>query len=60
MINLRIVSQAEVSENQVLWSPVAKTQQSDAKRLTSLGMSVVDTAKYLSEFFFSKPYKTQL
>ena len=34
MTNLSIVSQDEVSENQVLRLRVAKTQQPDAERLT--------------------------
>ena len=33
MTNLRIVSRDEVSENQVIRSRVAKTQQPDAERL---------------------------
>ena len=33
MTNLRIVSQDEVGENQVIKSRVAKTQQPDAERL---------------------------
>ena len=36
MTNLSILSQDEVSENQVIRSRVAKTQQPDAKRLTSI------------------------
>ena len=35
MTNLSIVSQDEVSENQVIRSRVAKTQQPDAERLMS-------------------------
>ena len=34
MTNLSIVSQNEVSKNQVIRSRVAKTQQPDAERLT--------------------------
>ena len=34
MTNLNIVSPDGVSENQVIWSNVAKTQQPDAERLT--------------------------
>ena len=35
MTNLSIISQDEVSENQVMRSIVAKTQQPDAERLIS-------------------------
>ena len=34
MTNLSIVSREEVSENQFIWSRVAKTQQPDAERLS--------------------------
>ena len=37
MTNLSIISQDEVSENQVIRSRVAKTQQPDAERLTTEG-----------------------
>ena len=39
MTNLSEVSQEEVSENQVIRSRVAKTQQLDAERLKCIGLT---------------------